>query len=119
MSRRFFLIRSFINRDPTILYYPYFTYQIRYCLKENGNDLVKVIAKIERPGALDRIDEIIQAADAIMVARGTAPQAYIYIYISYANLQVSITKLRNDNNGTKVIWVWRFLHGVSRLLRSR
>jgi len=35
-----------------------------------GNDRIKVISKIERPCALDVIDEIIEVTDGIMVARG-------------------------------------------------
>jgi pyruvate kinase len=37
---------------------------------ERAGRVVPVIAKIEKPEALDRIDDIIAAADAIMVARG-------------------------------------------------
>lgn len=44
--------------------------QVRSCLREYGNENIKVMAKVERPSALERIDEIIQASDAIMVARG-------------------------------------------------
>ncbi|OGW72180.1 MAG: pyruvate kinase [Omnitrophica bacterium GWA2_52_12] len=38
-------------------------------LRKNKKD-IPVIAKIEKPGALERIDAILQLADAIMVARG-------------------------------------------------
>jgi len=38
--------------------------------KCRNNDLVRVIAKIEKPQALEWINEIIEVSDAIMVARG-------------------------------------------------
>ena len=41
----------------------------RKLLREAGND-GGIIAKIERAEALDNIDEIIDASDAIMIARG-------------------------------------------------
>lgn len=44
--------------------------KVRSCLRDFGNTDVKIMAKVERPGALDCIDEIISASDAIMVARG-------------------------------------------------
>jgi pyruvate kinase len=43
--------------------------QVRNAAKASGRD-VFVIAKIERAGALDHYDAILQAADAVMVARG-------------------------------------------------
>ena len=39
-------------------------------IRERTGRFVPVMAKIEKPEALDRIEEIIEAADAIMVARG-------------------------------------------------
>jgi pyruvate kinase len=43
--------------------------QLATILKEN-NHTAKIIAKIEKPDAVKRINKIIKAADAIMVARG-------------------------------------------------
>lgn len=44
--------------------------QIRQLLKDNGGEDIKIIAKIENSEGIKNIDEIIKAADAIMVARG-------------------------------------------------
>lgn len=43
---------------------------IRVARKLLGSSPIKIIAKIERPEALENLDEIIEAADAVMVARG-------------------------------------------------
>ncbi|MBC5993285.1 pyruvate kinase [Pontibacter cellulosilyticus] len=43
--------------------------EIKRIIKERGKD-TRVIAKIEKPEAIKNIDEIIHAADALMVARG-------------------------------------------------
>jgi len=43
---------------------------VRGYLKKFGNTNVKIISKIERPVALTNLESIIQASDAIMVARG-------------------------------------------------
>lgn len=43
--------------------------ELQSLMKENGK-VRPVIAKIERPEAVDKIDSIIEVADAIMVARG-------------------------------------------------
>jgi pyruvate kinase len=53
---------SFVSSPKDIL-------KCREIIKENNGEQ-KVIAKIERAVALEHLDEIIQAADAVMVARG-------------------------------------------------
>ncbi|MCX2738841.1 pyruvate kinase [Pontibacter anaerobius] len=44
-------------------------HEIKRIIRERGKD-TRVIAKIEKPEAIENIDEIIEATDAIMVARG-------------------------------------------------
>mmetsp|Transcript_35470 Transcript_35470/g.85975 ORF Transcript_35470/g.85975 Transcript_35470/m.85975 type:complete len:507 (-) Transcript_35470:125-1645(-) len=44
--------------------------KVRATLDKYGNSDIKIIAKIERPVALDNLDEIIEESDALMVARG-------------------------------------------------
>ena len=44
--------------------------QIRDILKKHGGDGIKIISKIENHQGINNIDEIIEASDAIMVARG-------------------------------------------------
>ena len=44
--------------------------QVRELLKENGGEKIDLIAKIENRAGVEHIDEIIDASDGIMVARG-------------------------------------------------
>ena len=44
--------------------------EMRKILNDNGGEFVNIIAKIENQQGVDNIDEIIEAADGIMIARG-------------------------------------------------
>jgi pyruvate kinase len=44
--------------------------QARQLLAENGGMGVPIVAKLERPQALEHLDDIIQSCDAVMIARG-------------------------------------------------
>lgn len=45
-------------------------HQLRALLGERGGDHVRIVAKIETLAAIDALDEIVAAADGVMVARG-------------------------------------------------
>ena len=57
-----FVALSFVRKASDIL-------ELKEILKKSGSD-AHIVAKIETPEAIDVIDEIIEASDAIMVARG-------------------------------------------------
>jgi pyruvate kinase len=44
--------------------------RVRRELEKHGNFNIKIVAKVERPVALENIDDIIRESDALMVARG-------------------------------------------------
>jgi pyruvate kinase len=44
--------------------------RVRAIIEAEGRPKVPLVAKLERPEAIDRLDEILEAADAVMVARG-------------------------------------------------
>ncbi|MCM1145222.1 MAG: pyruvate kinase [Blautia sp.] len=58
-----FIAASFVQNKEDIL-------QLRRLLAKNGGEDIKIIAKIENRQGVENIDEIIEASDGIMVARG-------------------------------------------------
>ena len=54
---------SFVSNKQNVL-------DIRKFLKENGGENIEIISKIENSSGVDKIDQIIDASDGIMVARG-------------------------------------------------
>jgi pyruvate kinase len=44
--------------------------RVRAIMAEEGRPKVPIVAKLERPEAIERLDEILDASDAVMVARG-------------------------------------------------
>ncbi|NQY74737.1 MAG: pyruvate kinase [Candidatus Margulisbacteria bacterium] len=58
-----FIALSFVSHEDEI-------YELKDILAEKGASDIKVIAKIERQSAVERIEKIVEASDLIMVARG-------------------------------------------------
>jgi pyruvate kinase len=58
-----FMSQSFVRKPEDVI-------QLRELLKSEGYSDIPIIAKIEKPEALQYIDEIINNADGVMVARG-------------------------------------------------
>lgn len=58
-----YIAASFVRRKEDV-------FAIRNLLKENGGEHIKIISKIENREGIDNFDEILEASDGIMVARG-------------------------------------------------
>lgn len=58
-----FIAASFVRRASDVL-------EIREILKEHNGERIQIIAKIENHEGVDNIEEIIEVADGIMIARG-------------------------------------------------
>ena len=75
--------------------------KLRELLKTYGKEDIKIISKIEKPQAVDNIDEIINVSDGIMVARGD-----LGIEISTEKVPiVQKTIIRKSNIKRKVVIV--------------
>src|SRR5262245_2278700 len=58
-----FMAMSFVRRKEDIR-------ELRSLLQQNGREDLHIIAKIERPEAVDNLNDILAVADGVMVARG-------------------------------------------------
>jgi pyruvate kinase len=58
-----YIAASFIRRKSDIV-------ELRQILHGHGGDEINVIAKLEKPQAIDNLDEILEVSDGVMVARG-------------------------------------------------
>lgn len=58
-----FIAASFVRKKEDV-------YDIRRVLEDHGGENIKIISKIESQEGVDNLDEIIEASDGIMVARG-------------------------------------------------
>jgi len=58
-----YIAASFIRRRSDIL-------DLRALLHTHGGDEMQVIAKLEKPQAIDNLDDILEVSDGVMVARG-------------------------------------------------
>jgi pyruvate kinase len=58
-----FIAASFVRKASDVL-------EIRKILEENNGEYIEIISKIENQEGVDNIDEILNASDGIMVARG-------------------------------------------------
>jgi len=58
-----YIAASFVRRRSDIE-------DLRELLKKNGGEEINVIAKLEKPQALDALEEILEVSDGVMVARG-------------------------------------------------
>jgi pyruvate kinase len=58
-----YIAASFVRRKSDIL-------DLRELLHEAGGDEINVISKLEKPQAIDNLDEILEVSDGVMVARG-------------------------------------------------
>lgn len=56
---------------------------VKQMLRKRGSGNTAVVAKIESAGALERLDGIIEAADAVMIARGDLGTAIRYEMVPY------------------------------------
>lgn len=85
---------SFVRNKKDIL-------EVKKVLKENGKEDIKIIAKIENAQGIENMEEILEEADGIMIARGDLsveiPTELVPIY------QKNIIKLCNKNGKAVIV----------------
>lgn len=100
-----YIAASFVNSRANVT-------QLRNILDENGGQKIKIIAKIESEVAIKNIDEIIAAADGIMVARGDLGLEIPYYEVPF-NQKMMIRKCRQA--GKPVIVATQMLDSMEKL----
>ncbi|HYO75975.1 MAG TPA: pyruvate kinase, partial [Thermoanaerobaculia bacterium] len=58
-----YIAASFVRRKSDVV-------DLRELLRTEGGENVQIISKLEKPQAIDNLDEILEASDGVMVARG-------------------------------------------------
>ncbi|UUD37050.1 pyruvate kinase [Mycoplasmopsis californica] len=83
--------------------------ELRKLLNENGGEHVQIISKIESQLGITNIDEIIEASDAVMVARGDLGLEIPYYDVPYYQ-KIIVRKCRNK--GVPVIVATQMLDSM-------
>jgi pyruvate kinase len=84
--------------------------QARQLIAEAGCSDVPLVAKLERPQALDHLDEILEASDAVMVARGDLGLEMPLERVPRAQKEITLAARRN---GTPVIVATQVLESMT------
>jgi len=84
--------------------------QARQLIAEAGGGDVPLVAKLERPQALERLDEILAASDAVMVARGDLGLEMPLERVPRAQKEITLAARRN---GTPVIVATQVLESMT------
>lgn len=82
-----YIAQSFVRSAADIL-------NLRKHLKRYGGGHISIIAKLEKPEALENLDEIIDAADGVMVARGDLADEIFFAKVPTAQKRIISTANR-------------------------
>ncbi|AWX69750.1 pyruvate kinase [[Mycoplasma] anseris] len=99
-----YIAASFVNSAKNVN-------EIRDLLKEHGGEKIQICSKIESMTAIKNIDEIIEASDSIMIARGDLGLEIPYYEVPYWEKQI-IRKCRNV--GKEVIVATQMLDSMEK-----
>ncbi len=89
-----YVSQSFVRQPEDVL-------ELRKLLKENGREDTPIIAKIEKPEAVDNIDKIIEYADGIMVARGDLADEITFAKVPHVQKEI----IKKANSKGKLVIV--------------
>ncbi|AAT27807.1 pyruvate kinase [[Mycoplasma] mobile] len=100
-----YIAASFVNSKQDVL-------DLRKLLKDNNGEHIQIISKIESVFGIENIDEIIEASDGIMIARGDLGLEIPYFEVPFYEKQI-IRKCRNV--GKPVIVATQMLDSMEKL----